>query len=190
MGSPRDYYETFTGAGTREIRARGRHLRILEAPAAVVFVSLDGSSELERRAGQGINFGTFFDRITIRSAVAQTVQVCVSDERQDDDQESVSVTVSATLTPGNTLGAGGDVAIPGASAAVVIAADADRLAVTIVNPVTNTDPVRVGGLGVGAAAGIELYPSDSYTLATTDAVYVYNGKASAQTVQVLPLRNV
>lgn len=190
MGSPRDYYLTFGGAGSREIKARGRFLRVLDAPAASVFLAFDGSTELERRAGQGINFGGWFERFTVRSTVAQTVLVCVSDERQDDDQESVSVSVAATLAPGNTLGAGGDVNIAGASSALLAAGDATRLALVVANPATNTDPVRVGGAGVGAASGIELSPGDSITLATTAAVHGYNPKAGAQTVQVLPVRQV
>jgi hypothetical protein len=190
MSSPRDYYLTFSGAATREIRARGRFLRVLEAPAAAVFLAFDGSTELERRAGQGVNYGGTFNRFTVRSTVAQTVLVCVSDDRQDDDQESVSVSVSATVTPGNTLSAGGDVSIPALSSQQLAAADADRLALIVANPVNNTDPVRVGGSGVNASSGIELQPGDSITIASTAAVYGYNPKGSAQSVQVLPVQDV
>lgn len=190
MSSPRDYYLTFTGAGIQEIKARGRFLRVLSAPSAPVFLAFDGSTELERRAGQGVNYGGAFNRIAVRSTVAQTVLVCVSDERQDDDQEEVSVSVAATVAPGNTLGAGGDVSIPATSSNVLSASDATRLALIVANPPGNTDPVRVGGAGVNASSGIELQPGDSITLATTAAVHAYNPKGSAQSVQVLPVREV
>lgn len=192
MSAPRDFEITFAAAGEREIKARGRLIRVLEAPESHVFITVQGGAELKRRDGQGVSTGAdFFERFTVRSEVAQTVRVVVADDPQDDDRNAVSVTASATIEPANTLGAGGDVSIPAASAADLIAADTTRLGVLIVNPVTNTAAVRVGGSGVGATSGVLLEPGESVTLSTSDLVRGYNTHASAaQSLNVLPLRRV
>lgn len=190
MGSPRDYALTFAGAGIQEIKARGRFIRILEAPSSNVWVEVDGGSELKRVAGQDVDFGGDFNRFRIRSAVAQTVLLTVSDTRQADDQESVSVSVSATVTPGNTLNNDAEVSVPAVSTATVKAAAATTLAVNVYNPVGNTREVRVGTTGVGATTGRTLEPGDDITLATEAAVAVYNPHSSAQTVEVVSIAEV
>ena len=189
MGTPRDYRLTFTGAGTQEVQARGRFLRVLDAPSSSIFIQPSHGSELERRAGQSINVERPFHRIRVRSTVAQTVRIQVADTRQDDDQETVNVNATATITPGNTLPTGGDVSIPALTSATVAAGDANQLAVSITN-ISNQE-LRIGGVGVGAASGEPLVPGEKKTIATTAAVACYNPHATeAKSVAVLPLRNV
>lgn len=190
MSAPRDYALTFTGAGTLPIRTTGRHIRILESPVSNVWVEVDGSRELKRTAGQGINVGASgFRRLLVRSAVAQTVLVSISDERQDDDQQSVAVTTSATIAPGNTLDAGGDVPVPALTSQTVIGADATRLAVLVHN--ISDQELRIGGAGVGAASGVPLAPGEEKGIATTAIVACYNPHATvAKSVAVLPVREV
>lgn len=185
MREPRDFSLTFGGAGQREVKATGRHLRVLDTPSAEVFISIDAGSELQRGAGQAINVPDGFSRFMVRSTVAQTVRVTVSDVPQDDARSNVALNVSASVAPGDDLDNGGDVSVPATSSAQVIAASATRLAVIITNPEGNAAPVRVGKSGVGAASGIPLEPGDSVTLATTAAVHVYNTHSSAQDVCAL-----
>jgi hypothetical protein len=189
---PRDYVLTFAGAGEQVIHARGRHLRVLEAATAPVYVQIDGSGELYRRAGQGINVSAPFSKFTVRSTVAQSVRVCVSEERQDDDSESVAVSVTATVAPGDTLETVADVSIGAAASAVIVGADATRRVVIIKNLSSNTDAIRIGEAGgVGAARGHELEPGESIALATTSAVSAYNTKAGgAQSVSVVSIKDV
>lgn len=193
MSTPRDYSLTFTGAGSQEIKATGRHVRVYSTSVAGadVWLNIDGT-ELKRRAGQGVNVGgAGFSRVTVRVAVACTVLICIADERQDDDQENVSVSVSATVGAGNTADNGGDVSILASSSAQVLAADATRLVAIITNPVTNTDQVRVGGAGVLATSGVPLEPGESVSLALTAAIHVFNAKAGgAQTVTAAAVRKV
>ena len=192
MSGPRDYTLTFTGAGLQEIKARGKFLRVMAAPSAALFISLNGGSELERLAGQSINVaeGEQFTVIRVRSTVAQTIRFNVSDVHQDDDQESVSVTVSATVDPGNTIDNGADVSCGATAATQVLAADLTRLVAQVTNLIGNTDAVRVGGVSVGAASGQPCEPGETIFLATTAAVYVYNPKASAQTVAASAVQEI
>lgn len=186
MGQPRDYSLTFAGAGEREFQAAGRYLRILATPAAPVFVALDSGSELERSAGQSVPVPEGFSRVRVRSTVAQTVVVSVSEVDQDDKRSSVALSVSATVTPGDVVDNGGDVSVPATGAATAVAGDPDTLAVTVTSLDTNDQsaPLRVGTTGVGAASGTPIWPGDSITLATTATVRVYNPHGTTQTVAV------
>lgn len=185
MAKPRDYSVTFGGAGERSFLVKGRYLRVLEAATADPFFSLDDGQEVQRGAGQDINDPDGFYRVTVRSTVAQLVRFTVAQFPQDDARSNVALSVSATVTPGASVSASAVVSVPAVSSAAVLAANANRLSAIIANPATNTDPIRVGGAGVAAASGIELQPGDSITLATTAAIYAYNGKASAQNVEAL-----
>ena len=189
MGAPRDFSLSFGGAGIQEIRAVGRFIRILEAPTSNIWVEVDAGSELKRVAGQDVDNGAPFSRFRIRSAVAQTILLTVSDTRQADDQESVSVSVSATVAPGNTLPTGGDVSIPALSSATVLAADATRLAGIVHN--LSDQALRIGGAGVGAATGVPLDPGEKIAIASTAIIAAYNPHATvAKSVAVLPIREV
>ena len=188
MDTPREFSLTFGGAGEQEIKARGRYLRLYDTPSAAVYVSVGGGSEVLRQAGQSVNVSGHFDRFRIRSTVAQTVRVAISDVPQDDNAQSVAVSVSATISPGATLTAGGDVSCLSAVSTQVAAANLSRKSIIIANLTSNTDPVRVGGVGVTATGGYELLPGDSIELAVTSAVYVYNTGAGAQSVNVLEIQ--
>lgn len=193
MGKPREYSLTFSGAGSQPVQATGRHLRITEAPSAAVFVALDDGTEIKRAAGQGLNLSEGFGsgRITIRSTVAQTVRFVVADEEQPDNSANVSLSVTATVEPGNTIETSTDVSIAATSTAIVFAGDPDTRAVIVTSLETNTDVIRVGAAGaVGAARGHPLYPGDSVTLATDAEVRAYNTGAGAQSVAVLAVKKV
>lgn len=188
MGSPRDYTEVFTGLAERPIQARGRYIRIMEATGDV-YISVAGSSRLKRVVGQEIDHGSEFSRFILRSTIAQTVRVVVSDTSQRDDQQTVNVNATATVAPGNTLDAGGDVLIPANSAANVIAGDGTRLVVGVHN--ISDQELRIGGAGVTAASGLPLKPGEEKYIATTAVVAVFNPHATeAKSVAVLPLREV
>lgn len=189
MARLRDYSITFAGAGEREFQAEGRYIRILETPAGDVFFTIDGSGEYKRGAGQQIAAVDGFRRIRVRSTVAQTVLFTVADEPQDDNRSNVALSVNATVAPGAILDNGGDVSVPGTSAADVMAGDPDTLSVTVTSLETNdpSAPLRVGTAGVGATSGHPLWPGDSITMATNATVRVYNPHSAAQTVAVMRL---
>ncbi len=192
MGKPREYVLTFSGAGSQPVQAMGKHLRITEAPSAAVFVTLDDGTEIKRAAGQGLNLSEGFGngRIAIRSTVAQAVRFVVADEEQPDNAANVSVSVAATVSPGNTVETVADVSIPATSAGIVFAGDPDTRAVIVTSLETNADVIRVGEGAVGATRGHPLYPGDSVTLAANAEVRAYNTSASAQSVAVLAVKDI
>jgi hypothetical protein len=193
MGAPRDESITFSGAGSQEVQYVGRHIRVRSTPTGPIFIKIDNSStEFERNAGEQFNLGAGdppFQRVRIRSAVAQTVDLTFADVPQDDNRSNVALSVSADITPAPVIDNGGDVSVPATSAADVLAGDADTLAVTVTSLETNdpSAPLRVGTTGVGAASGHPLWPGDSHTMATNATVRVYNPHGTAQDVAVLRL---
>lgn len=190
MPKPRDYSLTFAIAGEREIKATGRYLYVLSTPSSDVFISIDGGSELQRGAGQAIFDAGGFSRVTVRSPVAQTVLLSISDDQQFDSRSNVALTVSANVTPGDDLDNGGDVSCAAGVATQVLAADPTRLAAIIKNPDTNTATMRVGKAGVTATSGFPLEPGASVTLAYTGAIYVFNPGGSAETVSAIAVLDV
>lgn len=126
MGAPRDYALTFAGAGEREVKATGKYLRVLATPSADVFVSVDGGSELQRAAGQGMHMPEGFSRVTIRTAVAQTVRISISDAAQDDTRNNVALTVGATVAGSSAATKAGAVVVPAMDSIILCAANADR----------------------------------------------------------------
>lgn len=190
MAQTRDFELTFAGAGTQEIQAdNARFLRVLSAPSAAVFLTI-GGSELQRAQGQSINDPEGLGRIRVRSTVAQTVRINVSQVRQDDNAQELTANVTATVAAADTLTSTPDVSVLGTTTAQVIAGRADRLSVTIKNLNGNASLIRVGDSLVGAARGHELMPGESITLNNTAAVYVYNSDAGAQSVSILEDRDV
>ena len=177
MGSkkqPTDHFFTFAGAGFVEIAEEGRYVRVIDATDDVYIKLDDVSTELLR--GKGSQIGSQgFRRVRIRTLVAQTIQICISDDPQDEDRNAISLSVSATLLPGNTFEGIADFTPAGVGAEQVLAADSDRLTFTLTNPATNTGIMRVSGSAatVGAARGAYLEPGQSITRAYDGAVWVY-----------------
>lgn len=188
--TPRDYELTFTGSGTQTVRAEGRYLRVLEAPSAAVYVTMAGGSELKRNAGQGIDAGGPVNVFSVRSTVAQTVRVTLSDTPQDDNQQTVTASVTATVGPGNTITSTADHSVAGVSTEQVLAGNANRLTAIIKNLNGNSSAIRVGDSAVGASRGHELMPGESIALDTDNAIYVYNSDAGAQSVSLLEIEDV
>lgn len=185
---PTDHVLTFGAAGSVRIPDSGRFVRIIEATDDVYIKLDDISTELKRAVKSQVS-SEGFESVVIRSAVAQTIRLCISDEPQDEGREAVSVSVTASVTPGNTFAGVADVALVAATATTILAADADRLTALIKNPSSNTASVRIGTTGsTGAAQGFELEPGESISIATTAAIVGYS--VPAQSVSVSVVRDV
>lgn len=191
MGSPLDYSLTFAGAGSRMLPAAGRFCRVLAADASGVHISPSATgSGLLRFEGQDIDAGTTIKEWLVSVTVACTVRVCISDTRQADNATTVNATLSATISPGGTLGNGGDTVCANAAATQLAAGNANGLSVTVKSPLSSTyanGTVRIGTTAVGAASGIELNPGDVFTADTTAPIFAYNGSGAPVTLQVLTL---
>lgn len=175
MGVPRDYSLTFAGAGEREWQATGRYVRVLATPSAPAFIRIDGGSELERGAGQGINVPEGFSRISVRTAVAQTVVISISDAPQDDNRTVVDLAVSATVAGATAATKVAAVTIAAGATEQLCPANADRQEVRI--GIASDQP---GGVwfsddpGQGADEGGFLDAGTVDYPATTAALYAHN----------------
>lgn len=187
----RSYSYTLGAGQVQQQNVPGRHFRVLESTGAL-YVSFNNGPEVKFLAGQGVTFDSApFVEIRLRSLVAQSVLVVAGEGEYHDANENISVTSSATIAPGNTLPVGGDVSVAAISSVVISAAVASNLAVIIKADIANTETVRVGGSGVGAAGGYPLEPGESMTIATTAIIAAYNPSATvAQNIHVLPIRNI
>ena len=189
MGTPRDFPITFPGAETRNLPAVGRFVRVLDAPAGPVFISFEGNEELERTEGQDIDYGKEFKRIRVRSAVAQTVRLCISDQRQDDGATTVNANVNATVAAGSTIVTVPDVVIGAGASAVIWPGGAPNLTVTITNLSTNVATIRIAEAGApGPARGQPLEPGQSIGVSATAVIHGYNTGAAPQAVAVFAVQ--
>lgn len=190
MTRPIEYTLTFSGAGEQEIQARGRYLLINDA-GGDVWVSINHGSELLRGKKSNIAAGEEITNFRIRSAIAQTVRVTLSEVMQGEGRDDVSVTASATIAPANQITSTTDKSIPATTADTILAGNVNRLAVTIKSLSSNTDTIRIGDSGgVGANSGHPLEPGESITLACTDLISGYNTGAAAQSVSILEMETI
>lgn len=193
---------TLGAGGVQEVQATGKFWYVYAA-TGTVGLRFDGGDLIYREQSQGgsipnINAnaqGIRSTRLRVSSATAQTVTLSFSDSPIQNDRDDVSVVTTASITPGNTLDNGGDVSLlagagPGATTAIR-GADANALTITVKADIANTETVRVGTTGVGAAQGYPLEPGESVSLSTTAAIAGYNpSTTTAQNVHVLPVRHV
>ncbi len=190
--SVRDYSLTFGAPGVQTLRAQGRFVRVYAADATGVTIKPRNGSPLLRFTGQDVDVGVLkYDWLDISVTVASTVRLGISDDRQFDNQTNINSIVSATITPGKTLNAGGDVVCGNAATTQLIPADATRLAailcVSANAPAYVAGTVRIGGAAVAAGAGVEINPGEKLVLDSQAIISCYNNSGAAVTVQVLPI---
>lgn len=179
MSEPRDFSLTFGGAGQREVKAVGRHLRVLDTPSAEVFISIDAGSELQRGAGQAINVPDGFSRFTVRSTVAQTVLVTVSDVPQDDSRSNVALSVSATVAGSTAATKKPVVSVPALGVLLLVAANPKRQSVRLAIAADAAGPVWYSDSATqGANEGGLLEPGMIDYPASLSALYAYNPHAT------------
>lgn len=180
-----DHTAVFGGAGERVFDTRGRHV-LITAATGDVYVAFDDQKFVKWRKKSNIDAGYTFSRVTIKTLVAQTVEFITSDQRQDEGRDDVAVTVSATIASGDNIVTAPDVSIAATSSGVIVAANANRLAVILKNLTSNAAIIRIGESGgVGAARGHPLDPGESISLSTKSAIYGYNTHSVAQSISVL-----
>ncbi len=189
MGTPRDHRITFTGPGEQEVQLSGRYLRVLSAPSGNVFLQLDSSAELERGAGQGIDFGRAVGRLRVRSAVAQTVLISFSDEPQDDARSNVALSVSATVSGSTAATPKAAVTVPAGNKVKLADANADRVELRLAIASSEPGPVFLGDSTIVAGEGGLLEPGMVDYLATTAEVWAFNAGAADVEVSVLDLED-
>ncbi len=141
-----------------------------------VAVAVQGTADVQVTAPVEIDSST-----PVAVAVQGTADVQVTAPVEIDDSTPVAVAVQ-----GNTgLSAIADTTLTAGVSAQLVAAGS-RKSIKIKSPSSNTGPVRIGGAGVGAAAGYELDPGESVTLETGAAIHAWSATAETLTaVEVL-----
>jgi hypothetical protein len=178
MARPRDHVLTFAGAGVMYVSQKGRHVRVLEAPTAAVFIEVEDAAEVKVAAGQGINDQDGFKKLTVRSTVAQTVRLRVSETLQEDNSTNVQVNATATVQGATVITAVPLVEVPALSTVQLAAGDPDRVELRVALASDEPGPVWLGPAGVGADEGGLLEPGMIDYPATTAAVFAHNPHAT------------
>lgn len=187
---------TLGAGGVQEIPFIGRYFYVYSASASgTVGLRFAGGDTIYREASQGGEVTPGARSVRVSSVLAQTIVLIFQDSPIQNDVDNVAVAVTANVTPGNTLDNGGDVSLvagagPGATT-TIRAADANALSVLVKADIANTETVRVGTTGVGAATGYPLDPGESVSISSTALIAGYNpSTTTAQNVHVLPVRQV
>ncbi len=172
----------------QELGVVGNHFRILEATNDL-YVSIDDSPYFKVKAGQGLTDNKDkFERLKVKSLVAQNALLIAGFGTFHDSNESISVTTSATVAPAATYNPLADVSVPAGASAALVSANLNRLSLIITNPTTNTATFRLGvPLDVSANKGAILEVGDSITLATTAAISAFNTGAVAESLVISEL---
>lgn len=179
-----DHSLTFPAAGVQEFQSVGQFLRVRES-SSPVYISVDGSSELEREQGEQVNVGRAGVRVRVRSLVAQNVKITSSTDRQDDNRTAVSLNVSATVAPGNDNQHLPVITIAAGNSAKIADANSDRKTLRISLPSDAAGFITLGKSGVDASAGGLLEPGMTDYLDTTGEIWGFNDNASPIDVYVL-----
>lgn len=174
MARPRDHVLVFTGAGVRYVEQRGRHVRVLEAPTDAVYIEIEDAAELKVAAGQGVNDLDGFKRLAVRSAVAQTVRLRVSDTVQEDNAINVQVSASATVQGGTVVNAPALIEVTAGNTILLAAGNPDRIELRLAIASDEPGPVWLGPAAVAANQGGLLEPGMIDYIATTAALHAHN----------------
>ena len=187
----RDYPLNLNAGDIKEISVTGNTWSIMEATDDV-YVSVDNAPFIKRIKGQGLSYDVgVFKRLRIKSLVAQSVTIAAGQGRIIDKGTAVSVSTQANVKPGNTYSPGADVTVLAGSSAQLVAANANRLSVTITNKLSNSNTFRIGTpTTVGATVGDVLEPGESITIATTAALSAFNEGATDEALSVSEVEDI
>jgi len=184
-----DHSMTFGGTGSQSFQAVGRYLRIREADSDV-YLTVDSGRELKRARGEQIDLGREGVKVVVRSLIAQTVVLIVSQNRQDDNRQAVDVAVSATVVGGNDNQHLPVVVIAAGASALIAAANSDRKTLRVSLPSSAAGFITIGKSGVAAATGGLLEPGITDYIDTQGALYGFNNNAVSVSVYSMEVNDL
>lgn len=184
MSQLTDHNLTFAGAGVQEFQAIGQFIRI-RAATGTLYISADGQPEIEREAGEQINFGASNRRVRVRSLVGQTVKITSSDVSQDDNRAAVSVTTTTTIDPSNNLAGLPAQTCIAAGSVRLAPANANRIRLILKIAADEQDGVWIGGSASSAGNGHFMEPGESVAMGTRAECWAYGNGTEDVTVSVL-----
>jgi hypothetical protein len=173
-------YSYSIGAGGTAVAPGGRFFYVKSATSSIN-ISTRGtpSSPVDFiGVGAGLKFGPVeadktWRFLDITSAVAQVVEIVISDDAEVDIASTVNVAGSVMVTdvPSTLVATPARIATNITTDTVLAAANLTRRRVTIQNPSGNSDSVNVGPDGsLSTTRGVELEPGMSFEFATTAAI--------------------
>lgn len=184
-----DHSLTFAAAGVQEFQSVGRFIRVRES-ASPVYISIDGSSEIEREQGEQVNTGRDNVRVRVRSLVAQTVKLTSARESQDDNRNSVALTVSATVESGNDNQHLSKVTIAAGSSAKIADSNLDRKSLRVSLLSSAAGYVLLGKSGIAAAEGGSLEEGMVDYIETTGELWAFNPQAVAVDIYAMEVNKL
>lgn len=187
MPGMNDYKFGFTGAGESRRDISGDFFHIIDAPTDIQIEFNRDGRLLDRATGMGGS--KEYDSVTIHSPVAQTVVVALGFGTSFDSRATVNANVTATIEEGNTRTSTPDVNLPAIATNQVLPADLTRLTAIIEN-LSATVTLRIGGVGTAAASGNTLAPGEKIVLDGTAEILAHNPDAAAVFVAVSAIREV
>jgi hypothetical protein len=167
----------------------GDWFHVGESPVSDLEVSFDSGKWIGVK--QGMGFRRYYQRVDLRSATGQAVQVFVGFGSVTDGRASTSgFSVTALIEPGNTFDNGGDVVVGDSAEEQLCAADTDTLYVIVTNPSDSVGPVRVGATGLTAASGQLVEAGVSAPIPFSGNLYAYHENGANVTLSVAVIKRV
>lgn len=151
----------------------------------------DNNQPLEKAEDMLSGFNEFFDdsfmKVVVTSTISQTVKVGVGSNKAEYNRLSGSV--NATISKPATLVDSADVSIPTATSTLIVAANSDRVNVTIQADPSNTGEIRIKASDDAVLKSTGLTAGQSMTIPVTDAVYCYHETGATEKVRVMEVRD-
>ncbi len=154
----------------------------IETTGPFTLIPQDSGGGIYYDSNTKTRFASEISQFDVRNDGAAAIRIKLVLGFGDYDFGGVSIAGDITLAAENGFNAVPDAAINAATTAQIKAADANRRALYVTNPSTNTAAFRVGGVSTAADKGTYLDVGSTIIVPGTAAVYAYNTGAAAQTL--------
>lgn len=177
-------YKLYLQAGVpRALSVEGSFYNVLSA-VGTIGLQFDESTVVTRSAGMS-GLGADYERVTVTSAIDQTVIICLGYGELSDNKITLSNETVAAIAPTitNASGLHDDVSVPPLTTFKLLDANLSRKEVTIFSLASNLADCRVGfNNTTNANRGGVIVPEGVATLATTSEIWVYNPHATQSAI--------
>ena len=178
----RDYVLNLDGVNEQAIDTDGDffHVQSVSVGGTNILLRFDDGPAITRQQGQGNR--VYYSRVAVNASAACQVTIQCGYGYATDSRSSVSATITTPISPALHNPPIGDVAVGAGAAAVLSAADPNKLGILVGVPSTQPNGVRVADGTVGAAAGILVEPGQTVPIFSQDAQSAFNSGAAPVTV--------
>lgn len=193
INSLQNPYQFFTytipAGGIQKIEYAFSFMRVYSLSDALnTFFRFDDSGNESRFIGAGValEFPQVAQNLYIRNGSGGniTVELGLAIAKLYDDRLNVSGNVNVVTLASPTFTVPADVALPGTTTTLILAANTSRRTALIKASPTNGGIIKIGESTAGASRGFSLAAGEAMTIDTTAAIYAYNSSAVAGAVEV------